>query len=140
MNASTRWSVAKHAGSVTSAMSVGCHELLRDPAVTLVTGVPHILDLVGQVGTDLAPRARGPHRPTDDLTATEQRLVDALLIRKPLSCEQVAARAGVEAREALRSLPGLAHRGFARRSGHGFVRGPLGTGKRGESSSRGEAA
>lgn len=110
-------------GPVSSAMSVGCHELLREPAVTLVTGVPHILDLVGQLGSDLAPRVRGAERPNDVLADTDRRLVEALLVRKPLSCEELAARAGVPARDALRTLPGLAHRGFARRSGHGFVRG-----------------
>lgn len=108
-------------GPVTSAMSVGCHEQLRGPDVYLVTGVGHILDLVGRVGTDLAPTARGPEHPRDDLDPTERKLLDALLIRKPLPSEEVAARAGVDVRAAMRILPALAHRGFARRREHGFV-------------------
>jgi DNA processing protein len=108
-------------GPVTSAMSVGCHEQLRDPGVNLVTGVPHILDLVGSVGADLAPAARGPEHPRDGLDPTERRLLDALLIRKPLPSEEVAARAGVDARAAMRILPALVDRGFARRREHGFV-------------------
>lgn len=108
-------------GPITSAMSVGCHEVLRQPDVHLVTGVPHVLDLVGSIGADLAPVARGPEHPRDQLDPTERRLLEALLIRKPLSSEAVAARAGVAARDAMRILPGLVHRGFARRREHGFV-------------------
>jgi len=112
-------------GPVTSAMSVGCHEQLRDPEVRLVTGVPHILEEVGRIGTDLAPPARGPEQPRDRLEPSEQRLLEALLIRKPLSSEEVAVRAGVAAGIARRVLPGLVARGFARRKEHGFVAAPV---------------
>ncbi|HLV59380.1 MAG TPA: DNA-processing protein DprA [Natronosporangium sp.] len=108
-------------GPVTSAMSVGCHEQLRDPEVHLVTGVPHILDLVGRIGTDLAVPARGPRHPRDELGPVEQRLLEALLVRKPLPTETVAARAGVGIRDAMRLLPDLADRGLARRRGDGYV-------------------
>jgi DNA processing protein len=108
-------------GAVTSAMSVGCHEELRDPEVRLVTGVPHILEDVGRFGADLAPVPRGPDHPRDGLEPTERRLLEALLIRKPLPPEAVAARAGVAVRDALRILPGLAFRGLARRNPDGFV-------------------
>lgn len=108
-------------GPVTSAMSVGCHEDLRDPEVVLVTGVPHILEELGRMGADLAPMPRGPERSRDRLGPEERRLAEALLIRKPLSCEAVAARAGVPVREAMRVLPSLVWRGFAQRRGDGFV-------------------
>jgi DNA processing protein len=108
-------------GPITSAMSVGCHEQLRDPQVRLVTGVPHILDLAGRLGADLAPSARGEERSRDRLEPTERRLLEALLVRKPLSSQAVAARAGVDVRVAMRALPSLAFRGFAQRRGEGFV-------------------
>src|SRR5690606_9787315 len=108
-------------GPVTSAMSVGCHEQLRDLEVHLVTGVPHILDLVGRIGTALAVPARGPRHPRDELGPVEQRLLEALLVRKPLPTETVAARAGVGIRDAMRLLPDLADRGLARRRGDGYV-------------------
>jgi DNA processing protein len=108
-------------GPVTSAMSVGCHEQLRDPQVHLVTGVPHILELTGQIGGDLAPTARGQERARDRLASTEQRLLDALLRRKPLSSQEVAVRAGVAARDAMRLLPALVFSGFAERRGDGFI-------------------
>ncbi|MPZ25713.1 MAG: DNA-protecting protein DprA [Micromonosporaceae bacterium] len=108
-------------GPITSAMSVGCHEQLRDPEVRLVTGAPHILEEVGKLSHDLAPVVRGPVHPRDGLEPAERRLLEALLIRKPLSSEAAAVRAGVPAGEAMRILPSLVVRGFARRSGHGFV-------------------
>jgi DNA processing protein len=108
-------------GPVTSAMSVGCHEQLRDPEVDLVTGVPHILELVGRIGGDLAPVVRGEEHSRDRLEPTERRLLEALLVRRALSSQEVAARAGVDTREAMRRLPSLEFRGFAERRGHGFV-------------------
>jgi DNA processing protein len=115
-------------GPITSAMSVGCHEQLRDPEVRLVTGVPHILEEVGRLSVDLAPVARGPEHPRDQLDPAERRLLEALLIRKPLSSEALAARAGVPAGDAMRILPSLVLRGFARRREHGFVLPPIPTG------------
>lgn len=108
-------------GPVTSAMSVGCHEALRDPEVQLVTGAPHILEEVGRLGDDLAPVPRGPEHPRDSLAPSERRLLEALLHRKPLSSEAVAIRAGVPVPEAVRLLPSLVLRGFAERRDHGFV-------------------
>lgn len=107
-------------GPVTSALSVGCHEQLRDPEVRLVTGSAQVLEEVGKVG-ELAPVPRGPERPRDHLRPVEQRLVEALLKRKPLSAEEVAARAGVSVRDAMRALPDLVARGFATSRGSGFV-------------------
>lgn len=108
-------------GPVTSAMSVGCHEELRTPRTCLVTGVPHILEEVGRLGADLAPVPRGQEHPRDRLGTAERRLVEALLIRKPLSSEALAARAGVPARDASRIMAGLVLGGFARRLGSGYV-------------------
>jgi DNA processing protein len=118
-------------GPITSAMSVGCHEQLRDPEVRLVTGVPHILEEVGRLSVDLAPVVRGPEHPRDRLEPAERRLLEALLIRKPLASEAVAARAGVPAGDAMRILPSLVLRGFARRQEHGFVLAPSLTGQAG---------
>lgn len=111
-------------GPVTSAMSVGCHEQLRQPGVRLVAGVPHILEEVGRLGTDLAEVPRGPEDVRDRLDPTEHRLVEALFKRKPLPVEEIAVRAGVPLRAAMRTLPALALRGFASRVGPDFVLSP----------------
>lgn len=111
-------------GPVTSAVSVGCHlELRGDPMVRLVTGVPEILEEVGRVG-DLAPVPRGPERPGDELAPGERRLLEALLRRRPLPTEAVAARARVPFAEAARLLPGLVVRGYAWRRDDGYVLAP----------------
>jgi DNA processing protein len=100
-------------GPVTSAMSVGCHELLRECVDTrLVTGVPQVLEEVGRIGDDLAPLERGPHHPRDDLDATASTLLDALPRRRAAGLEEIAAAAGVDLREVMRKLPMLAHLGF----------------------------
>ncbi|MET8120772.1 DNA-protecting protein DprA [Micromonospora sp. NPDC005189] len=92
-------------GPVTSAMSVGAHELLREfPKARLVTGVAHVLEEVGRIGTDLAPLARGPQRATDTLDDDARSLLEALPRRGAMGVDRLAARAGVDLRTALRKL------------------------------------
>lgn len=106
-------------GPVTSAMSVGCHELLREhPETRLVTGVPHVLEEVGRIGADLAPPARGPERPRDQLDPESALVLEALPGRGAAGLDQIAARAGVDVRTALRKLSLLEDLGFlVRRDG-----------------------
>jgi DNA processing protein len=99
-------------GPVTSAMSVGCHVLLREEGVRLVTGWADVLEEVGSIGTDLAPLPRGPEHDWDSLDPTSAQVLDAVPHRGGASAEQVAAVAGVSIREALRSLGLLRVRGF----------------------------
>lgn len=100
-------------GPVTSAMSVGCHELLREcPETTLITGVSQVLEEVGRIGDDLAPIERGPQHPRDDLDSTSAALLDAMPRRRPAGLEEIAASAGVDLRDVMRKLPLLAHLGF----------------------------
>jgi DNA processing protein len=115
-------------GPITSAMSVGCHERLRDPEITLVASVAHVVEEVGRIGKDLAPVPRGPEHERDRLAPAERRLVDALLIRKPLTSEELALRARLPATDAMRVLPSLVVRGFAQRREHGFVLATAGDG------------
>jgi predicted ArsR family transcriptional regulator len=82
------------------------------------------------MGADLAPVVRGAEHPRDRLGSTERRVLEALLRRKPLLSEEVAARAGVPAREAMRVLPALVADGFACRRAHGFVLAPAPGGRR----------
>jgi DNA processing protein len=92
-------------GPVTSAMSVGCHELLREfPQARLVTGVPHVLEEVGRIGADLAPPARGPQRPRDLLDDESALVLEAVPRRGTLGADALSARAGVDVRTTLRKL------------------------------------
>jgi DNA processing protein len=96
-------------GPVTSAMSVGCHELLRDreAQATLVASADHVIEAVGGIGTDLAPPPDRPTGPRDGLSDLAARVLDACPVRSGVSPERLAAIAGCDVLEVLRVLPAL---------------------------------
>jgi DNA processing protein len=96
-------------GPVTSAMSVGCHELLRDreAEAVLVASAAHVLDAVGSFGHDLAPPAEGAADPRDGLSDVARRVLDACPVRIGVPPERLASVAGVDAVDVLRVLPAL---------------------------------
>ncbi|MEV4709993.1 DNA-processing protein DprA [Micromonospora sp. NPDC049374] len=92
-------------GPVTSAMSVGAHEVLREhPEARLVTGLAQVLEEVGRIG-ELAPVPRGPERPTDLLDDDARSIVEAMPRRGRIGVDALAARAGLAVRTVLRKLP-----------------------------------
>jgi DNA processing protein len=96
-------------GPVTSAMSVGCHELLRDreAEATLVASADHVIEAVGGIGTDLAPPPERPTGPRDGLSDLAARVLDACPVRSGVSPERLAAIAGCDVLDVLRVLPAL---------------------------------
>jgi DNA processing protein len=96
-------------GPVTSAMSVGCHELLRDgeQQVALVTSAAEVLQQVGRLGADLADPATGPSSALDSLSDVARRVLDACPVRVGAPAERLAAVAGCEVLDVLRVLPVL---------------------------------
>ncbi|MFG1883208.1 DNA-processing protein DprA [Micromonospora sp. NPDC049102] len=113
-------------GPVTSAMSVGAHELLREnPRARLVTGVAHVLEEVGRIGADLAPLARGPQRPTDALDDDARSVLEALPRRGARGVDALAARAGLDVRTALRKLSLLEALSMVVRRDDGYALAPL---------------
>ena len=98
-------------GPVTSAMSVGCHELLRDvdrdnPAV-LVTTAAQVVQRVGALGADLAPPVERPASARDSLSDVARRVLDACPVRTGVPPERLAAVAGCTVVDVLRVLPAL---------------------------------
>jgi DNA processing protein len=101
-------------GPVTSAMSAGCHALLRrslDPAV-LVTSVDDVLAVVGSAGEGLSVTAGDePVNPNDlnavldQLDPTARLVFDAMPVRKPAQEDELARRSGISAVEVIRALP-----------------------------------
>lgn len=81
-------------GPIGSAVSQGCHDLIRTSAAALVSSVDEVLEIVGRLGT-FAPEPRKPRRPTDALSAEALRVYDALDRRDGKSAEQVSADSGV---------------------------------------------
>jgi DNA processing protein len=109
-------------GPVTSAMSVGCHELLRgdDPGALLVASAAHVIDAVGGIGTDLAPAAERPGSPRDSLSDVARRVLDACPVRIGVPPERLAAVAGCDVLEVLRVLPALELAGLVQWTGNGW--------------------
>ena len=84
-------------GPVTSAMSAGCHELIRVAGAALVTDARDVVDIVGDLLTDASPERRGERRPHDDLDAATLRVLDALPLRSWVAPDGVGRVAGLDA-------------------------------------------
>jgi DNA processing protein len=109
-------------GPVTSAMSVGCHEMLRTGEAYLVTNAADVLEAIGRIGTDLAEPIREERRPTDQLDEQQLQVHDALDFRAALSPEQVAVESGVPLDRVRAVLPLLEMCGLAERDDSGWLR------------------
>ncbi|SOD92938.1 DNA-processing protein DprA [Blastococcus haudaquaticus] len=121
-------------GPVTSAMSVGCHELLRDEELraVLVSSAAHIIQAVGRIGDDLAPPLVGPSSPRDGLSDVALRVLDACPVRTGVSPDRLAAVAGCDVLDVLRVLPALELADLVEWTGTGWrLRPPAGKGGRG---------
>ena len=109
-------------GPTTSAMSVGCHELIRlNPAVRLVTGLPHVLEEIGKIGDYEAERARGPEHQRDQLDEESAILLEAVPRRGRADPAELAAKAGLSLRTVLRRLSLLETLGLVTRHFDGAV-------------------
>jgi DNA processing protein len=112
-------------GPVTSAMSVGCHELLRrdpDPAL-LVTSVDDVLAVVGRAGEGLVTRKEPPgdvRAELDELDPVARTVFDGLHARRFARPDEVAVRSGVSTLDVIRVLPVLDLAGLIESSDAGF--------------------
>ncbi len=106
-------------GPVTSAMSVGVHQLIRDGA-NLVTSAAEVADLVSPIGEDIADPPRGPTTPRDQLDPELARVLEGVPSRGAAAVDEIAAQAGVRVRDALRALPQLAIHGLVEEHASGF--------------------
>lgn len=109
-------------GPVTSAASVGCHNLLRSQHAVLVTNVQEVIESIGRIGTDLAAATDAPIRPTDGLDPAELRVHEALPPRAGRPSEWVARESGVPLARVRSALPRLEQRGLAERCESGWRR------------------
>jgi DNA processing protein len=95
-------------GPVTSAMSVGSHQLLREADARVVTSAEEVLEEIGRIGEDLAPPPVPAARTvTDDLEPAARRVLDGISARRPGSPEQISCSSGVPVGLVLRWLPTL---------------------------------
>jgi DNA processing protein len=109
-------------GPVTSAMSVGPHELVRDFGARLVVSSAQVIEEVGPLDLD-AGRRRDPDEPRsrrDELEPRAARILDAVPLNKAQSVERIAAEAGLPARDVRRTLPTLALWGLVEETVAGY--------------------
>lgn len=110
-------------GPISSAMSVGCHELLRAGDAILVTSASEVAEAVGRIGDDLAPPpVPNEVRDTDGLDDRSLRVHEALDREAGLSAEQLAVRSGIPVDRVRAVLPALELTGRAERDEFGWRR------------------
>jgi DNA processing protein len=114
--------VAAVPGPVTSMVSAGCHELIRRGEAELVTDADEVAELLGDLGSDLAPVKRGEERPEDGLVGDESVVWSALPVRSAIGAASLALGTALAERDVLACLGRLELRGLARRDGDGWRR------------------
>jgi DNA processing protein len=107
-------------GPVTSAMSAGCHVLLREEGTRCVTNVAEVIEEVGRLGDDLSPRPEGERRDRDALSTTVRGVLEAVPSLRPAGPAVLASRAGVDLVVLRRSLNELIEAGFVELTDEGF--------------------
>ncbi len=107
-------------GPVTSAMSAGCHELIREWGAVLVTGARDVLEHVAPVGEELGCPRIGPALPRDELDPVTRAVLEAMPVRAGSGPASIAVSAGVDLDTAIRCLGALAAGGFAERTDKGW--------------------
>jgi DNA processing protein len=115
-------------GPVTSEMSTGCHQLLRNGAVC-VTSAADVLDLVGAFGEDASPEQRAAESPRDALPEPLRQVLEAVPVRKWAGPASIAKTAGVATQVVQRVLPPLQVAGLVEESLAGWRLTPLGAGR-----------
>ena len=101
-------------GPCTSGLSEGVHELLRAGAA-VVTDAAEVVELVGEIGADLAPVRHGPVLPRDRLRAATARVLEALPGQGAATEEDIARGAGADVADTLGRLHELQALGFVAR-------------------------
>lgn len=112
-------------GPVTSAVSAGCHRLLREQLAVCVTDAAEVAELVGRLGADLADPVAGPKgasrtsrgAPPPGLEDRESRLYEALPLRAPSTVAKLARTAGLGEGEVRAALAYLELAGLVAREG-----------------------
>ncbi|MBB5999641.1 DNA-processing protein DprA [Streptomonospora salina] len=107
-------------GPVTSALSAGCHRLLRDGAAVCVTNTDDVVEQVGSIGTDLREAGDGGAVGGGVLDDTARRVLAAVPKRTCAGTASIAEAASTGIDTALSSLGLLAAAGFVERGASGW--------------------
>jgi DNA processing protein len=82
-------------GPITSPQSAGVHQLLREEETYVITSAAEVLEHLGRIGEDLAPRKAGPARPWDRLPPDLLRVLEAVSPFRPLPPPVIARAASI---------------------------------------------
>jgi DNA processing protein len=117
-------------GPITSTVSAGCHQLLRDrPDTVLVTKTDEVLEQVGPMGS-FAGRVAGPVRRRDLLGPAVSRVLDAVPVRRAAPAERIAVTAGMRTEAVTAALAALATSGLVEHTDDGWRMTGLGRAER----------
>jgi DNA processing protein len=108
-------------GPVTSPMSAGVHEKVREGRALLVTDSDEVLEALSPMGEGLTHVGWGEQRMFDMLDDIDQQVFEALSVRLPREAAVVARRAGIPAVEVAARLSGLELLGRVRRTETGWL-------------------
>ncbi|WP_051061821.1 DNA-processing protein DprA [Nocardiopsis chromatogenes] len=106
-------------GPVTSALSAGCHRLLRDWHAVCVTDAADVAEQLGAVGEELR-EGGGTVLAADGLDPATRTVLAAVPAKKGAGPAEIATAAGVGMDEAVRRLGLLAAGGFIERAASGW--------------------
>lgn len=107
-------------GPVTSMLSAGVHEMLRQPESVLVTDAAEVLELVAPVGAAIAPQKQGLVSPRDGLDEELRRLLDAVPKVAAAPVTSIATLAELTPSQALGKLATLVELGLVVRVSNGW--------------------
>lgn len=106
--------VAALPGPVTSAMSIGCHDMLRNHTAEIVTEWTDVRSLIGPIHPDPDPHRPGT-RPTDQLDLVTGAVFEALPARGTCSVDDIATEAMLSVPQVLAALSAVERAGLAER-------------------------
>ena len=107
-------------GPVTSYTSRGVNNFLREGRGTVVTHGSEVLELVGAAGEHLVDPPRGDRRPRDELTRTEQNVVEWVPVSEAAPVESISRLCGLSLRTTEGALRRLRSKRFVQLSDEGW--------------------
>lgn len=109
-------------GPVTSMMSSGTHQLIRDGIAVLVTDAGEIAELAGSLGRDTVEPLRAAPTLFDEIPDNDRAVLYATPLRSPVAAERIARTTSLEDAAVAAALGRLELSGLVERRGSGWRR------------------
>lgn len=109
-------------GPVTSMMSAGCHQAIRDGMAVLVTDAAEAAEMIGDFGLDAVVHPSAPAAPDDDVGAEARHVLAAMPVGTCVTLGDLAVRSGRSTAEVMGALGVLQLRGLVGRDADAWRR------------------